>query len=114
MIKTNVNSSDNLAEVDKMYDQFIEQLVKEKGLDYLETDVLAEVKSDLLERLEDKINAMILKNLPADTLAEFEKLLDNEKSDSKQMNEFLNKYIPDLTEKISAELMQFRNVYLNA
>ncbi len=114
MIKTNVNSSDNLAEVDKMYDQFIQQLVKEKGLDYLETDVLAEVKSDLLERLEDKINAMILKNLPADTLAEFEKLLDNEKSDSKQMNEFLNKYIPDLTEKISAELMQFRNVYLNA
>jgi broad-specificity NMP kinase len=114
MNKTNANSSDKMAEVEKMYSQFIDQLVKEKGLDYLEADVLEEVKVDLLERLENKINAMILKNLPADTLSEFEKLLDDEKSDSQQMNEFLNKYIPSLTEKIAAELMQFRNVYLNA
>ena len=42
---------------------FIDQLVAEKGFETEDVEVLDQIKSDLMTRLEDRINAMIINNI---------------------------------------------------
>lgn len=92
-------------------EKFVDKLVAEKGLQDLEAEVLSEIKSDLLGRLEDRINAVILEKIPPEKLEYFEKMLDN--SDEKEIQEFCSRNILGLDQIIAAELLSFQNAYLN-
>ena len=92
-------------------EDFVDRLVAEKGMTGLDPEVLAQVKHDLLDRVEDRINALIVEKLPPESLEDFERLLDG--GDEKEIQAFCQTQIPDLDQKIAAELLAFRQTYLN-
>lgn len=91
---------------------FVERLFEEKGFPgVLEKDVVEQIKSDILSRVEDRIHAVIINNLSEVKLEEFNTMLDNNITD-KEMQDFCANNIPDLQELIAAELIVFRQEYL--
>ena len=92
-------------------DNFVGQLVEDKGLGYLEPEVLEQVKQDLAERVEERVNAVVLEKMPPDKLEFFEKLL--ERSNQDEIQSFCARNIPDIDKAIAAELVEFRKTYLN-
>ncbi len=90
--------------------QFIDTLVLDKGLTNLEPEVLDQVKVDLHDALEDRINATILANLPESKLADFDKLLDA--GDDKAIYKFCQDNIENLDAVMAGEFLAFRNTYL--
>lgn len=91
---------------------FIDRLIEEKQLGILETEVKEQIKSDLSGRIEKRINAVILENMPADKLEEFDRLLDI--GDSEEIQKFCHENIFNLDELIAEALIDFREVYLKA
>lgn len=91
---------------------FIERLVEEKKFENVDADVLAQIKLDLAERLDDRINATILENMPKEKLEEFNDILD--RSNSNEIHSFCQKNITNLDEVIADSLMRFRDIYLNS
>lgn len=90
--------------------QFVDRLVEEKGFADETPEVLAQIKEDLLSRVEDRINAVILENMPSHLMEEFEKKLDQESTE--QVMAFCSENIPNINEVIAAELLNFRTTYL--
>lgn len=92
-------------------DTFVDSLVIEKGLGDLDPAVLAEMKNDLLNRIEDRLNMIIVENMPGVNVAEFEKMMDEEKSDE-ELQKFVEEKIPDISSLVAVDLAHFREVYL--
>ncbi len=96
---------------DQMMNQFIDNLVKETGMDKkLEESTLIGLKKDLTERLENRIKAMILSQVIEDKLGEFEKLIDS--GDATLTQKFCNENIANFPELLAAEFLNFRNRYI--
>ena len=94
-------------------EMFVNKLVEEKKFpENLEKEVLDQIKSDLLSRVEARINAVLISNLSEEKLEEFNKLLDNNISDE-EMQKFCLDNIPDLAQIIASELMIFKQSYLS-
>ena len=90
---------------------FIDKIVSEKReFEGLEPAVILQIKSDILSRVEDRINATIVNNIPEDKIADFEKLTEN--GTDEEIQAFCNATIPDLAELIASELILFRQTYL--
>lgn len=90
---------------------FIDKMVSEKReFEGLEPDVITQIKSDLLSRAEDRINAVIVNNIPENQISEFEKL--TESGTDKDIQAFTEKAIPDLAQLVASELIVFRQTYL--
>lgn len=102
----NVNNGIDLA-------AFVDRLIEEKKLPSdLEKEVVDQIKSDLLSRVEDRVNAVIISNLSEDKLDEFNKLLDGDISDE-EMQKFCSDNIPDLPQLLASELIVFKQTYLS-
>lgn len=94
-------------------EMFVDRLVEEKKLpENLEKEVVDQIKSDLLERAEDRVNAVIINNLSTEKLEEFNKMLDENKSDE-EVQKFCSENIPNLPELIATELISFKQTYLS-
>ena len=91
-------------------EDFVGKLVEEKGLGHLDPEVLTQLKKDLLGRLEDRVNAIVLAKMPPEKLEEFEKLVDAGNEEKIQV--FCSENIPNLDQSIAAELLAFRQTYL--
>ena len=92
-------------------DEFVDKLIAEKGFSEKDPDVLEQIKLDLIDRLEDRVNAMVLERLPASCLEDFQELLDSGTPEAIQ--EFVTGYIPDIKERTAFELMTFKTMYLS-
>jgi hypothetical protein len=68
------------------------------------------MKKDLLERINDRINAAVLENIPVEKIEYFEKLLD--KGEEKEIQSFCQRNIFNLEEIIAKELVAFKKSYL--
>jgi len=90
---------------------FVDRIVEEKGLTGLDPEVVGQMKKDLLDRVESRINAMLLANMPEDKLEEFERVLDAGNDEATRA--FCADAIPDLDQRIADELLSFRATYLN-
>lgn len=90
---------------------FVDELIEAKNLVGIDGQVLDQMKKDLLDRVENRINAVIATNMPESAQDEFEKLVDSDSSDE-EVTKFCSEKIPNLTELISTDLVQFRSVYL--
>lgn len=92
---------------------FVDRLVEEKKYPAdLEKEVINEIKKDLLSRVEDRVNAVIISNLSEEKLEEFTKLLDSDISDEK-MQKFCSDNIPNLAQLIATELIVFKQTYFS-
>ena len=95
----------------KELEKFTDKLIEEKKYDNLDLKVKEQIKKDLFERLDDRINAVILEKMPPEKLEEFEKLIDSAKDE--EIQKFCLKNIPDLDQIIALELINFRATYLH-
>jgi len=91
---------------------FAENLLKEKGLDNIDPEIFAQLRQDLRDRLEDRINVAIAGNIPPEKLSLFEKLLDQ--SNEEEIQSFCKRNIYDIEEITASELAEFRKTYLNS
>ena len=96
--------------VDEMLQTFAQKLLEEKKFESVDPEVFEQLKADLVDRLEDRINMTILKHMPEEKLGEFEALLANGPAETLQ--DFVGENVPDLQEVTAAELMAFRKTYL--
>lgn len=94
----------------KNIEDFVSQLIISKGFEENDPEVLEQIKQDLISRVEDRINAMIVSNLNPEKLLEFEKILDSHNEDA--ILNFVKTDIPNIEEKVAAELLEFKNIYL--
>lgn len=102
------NASSNLN-----LETFVDRLIEEKKFpEDLEKDILDEIKADLLSKVEDRINAVIIANLAPEKLEEFSKMLDNNIADV-EMQKFCAENIPDLPQLIATELIVLKQSYLS-
>ncbi len=105
------NDTQNLS-TDQMVDQFINQLVVDAGMNQnVEDDVLGQLKADLKERLENRINALLLSQIPENKLEEFEALIDE--GDAAKTQAFCAANIPNLTELLASEFLNFKSRYIS-
>lgn len=92
---------------------FVDRLVEEKKYpEDLEKEVMDQIKSDLLSRVEDRVNMVIISNLSEEKLGEFNELMDKNVSDE-EMQKFCSDNIPNLSQLIATELVVFRQTYLS-
>lgn len=91
---------------------FVSRLIEEKKFDNLDPEIVEQIKNDLLERVEDRINASILGRMPAEKLEDFNELLD--KGNTEKIQLFCRENIQDLDDIIAKELMNFRSIYLTS
>lgn len=113
MTKKKKNSShQDLAKTDNSLEDFIVNLLKDKGLAEEDKEVFEQLKSDLMGDLEDRINAAILAAMPEEKLASFEKILDQ--GNAAEIQEFCAKNVPNLKEITALEMLNFRKTYLGA
>jgi uncharacterized membrane protein YheB (UPF0754 family) len=101
----------NMQAVDDTLKVFVSRLLEEKQIKDVEPEILEQLKADLMDRVEDRINMVILKNLPEESLGQFEKLLETDNEGEVQA--FCQQQIPNLQELIAAELLAFRKTYLD-
>lgn len=100
----------NIEEKSLEIDQFVDKLLEEKQLPDLGSEVLAQMKNDLISRVEDRINAALISNMSPDQLQRFDALLDTDNESETQA--FLKSEIPDLETIIASALINFRATYL--
>lgn len=92
---------------------FVDRLVEEKKYpEDLEKEVIDQIKSDLLSRVEDRVNMVIISNLSEEKLEEFNKLMDENISDV-DMQKFCSDNIPNLSQLIATELIVLKQTYLS-
>lgn len=92
--------------------EFVDRLIEEKRFAVTDPDVLRQIRLDLTERVEDRVNATVLENIPTEKLEEFSAFLD--RASAEQVQEYCRKNIPNLDEAIAEALVGFRDTYLNA
>jgi len=91
---------------------FAGNLLKEKGLDNIDPEIFVQLRQDLRDRLEDRINVAIAGNIPPEKLSFFEKLLDQ--SNEEEIQAFCKRNIYNIEEITANELAEFRKTYLNS
>ncbi|MDO8584133.1 MAG: DUF5663 domain-containing protein [bacterium] len=91
---------------------FVGQLLEKKGLTNVAPDVLAELRKDLEDRLEQRINAALVAALPPDKLEEFDDLLET--AGTPAIQAYCQENIPNMDQVVADELIRFEMSYLNA
>ena len=93
-------------------EDFINQLIDEKGYSDLDDDVRQELKVDMIQRLMDQIDQAAINALPEDKAIELADKLDDPDFSDDDLTEFMRNSGVDL-EKVALETMvQFRLLYL--
>ncbi len=90
-------------------ESFVDQLIIEKNLQE-PSEVLTQIRADLIEAVEDRINAMILATLEEHDLEAFEDLLTT--GTTEQIESFVKNHITDIDERVAIELLNFKTTYL--
>jgi hypothetical protein len=91
--------------------QYIDQLIQEKQFPDLTDEIREEIKKDLLNRLNDFINARLIAALSDEDVLIFENML-KEGSPEEEVQQFFQEKIPDLTGLLTQTLLEFKGVYL--
>ena len=81
-----------LTQSEDIIKDFINKILEEKGVLSMDKEVVDQMRSDLTDRLETRINASVLENIPKDKLEEFEALLDKDNDSDIQV--FISKNVP--------------------
>lgn len=89
---------------------FVERLMTEKGYRTLSAEAEASLKQELLQLVNDKINATIVGHIPESKQEEFGNLIDG--ADDAQLQEFIIAQVPNLQEIVSSTLLEFRRAFL--
>lgn len=92
-------------------EEFVDRLIVDRGFNEQDPEIIEQMKLDLIDRIENRINAMIVSKLDPEKLSDFEKLLDN--GSEEEIQNFVKSNISDIDQKVAAELLTFKNIYLS-
>lgn len=96
-----------------MIEQFIEDVLKEKGLPPdIDPAVRQQMVSDLSDRALNLINKRLVDALPDDKVSELEKLIDANPDDKEVFSKFIDENVPDKQQVVTLALSEFRSLYL--
>ncbi len=93
-------------------EQFVENLLVERGLASVDEAVLAELRADLLTRIGERLNAEMVALLETDKVEELNDLLDAD-AEPDIVREFFVSNVPNYQEVLARTLMDFRTSYLS-
>ena len=93
-------------------DQFIEQMLIDKGLGDLDADVKEDLKEEMKTKLLEEIDKEALRRLPEDKAEELEAKLDDPEWTNEKMAEFMQEAGVDLTQAAVDAMLRFRDFYL--
>ena len=93
-------------------DDFIENLLNERGITEVEPDVRAELKEDMKNRLMDQINKAAIMQLSEEKAAELAEKINDPDFTNEKMTEFMQNSGVNLTEVALDTMLRFRNFYL--
>ncbi len=93
-------------------DQFVENLLVERGLTGVDEAVLAELRSDLLTRIGERLNAEMVVLLDAERVGELNDLMDAD-AEVDIVREFFMSNVPNYQDVFARTLMDFRTSYLS-
>jgi hypothetical protein len=93
-------------------EQFIDQIIAEKGYTNLEPAVHMQLKSDLVQRLLDQIDTAAIYALPEDKAVELSQKLDDPNFTDQMVTEFMANSGIDLANIALKTMLQFRTLYL--
>jgi hypothetical protein len=93
-------------------DSYAEDLLQAKGITKLGQADYDDVKADLIDQVDEQIDAMIIDRLPDSAKDAFSHLLDG--GDEEKLEAFLAAFIPDLEYYVDKVLLEFRQSYLAA
>lgn len=93
-------------------DDFIESLLKDKGITDLEPEVKKELVEDMKKRLQDQIDRACVQALPEDKAEELAKLVDKPDFTNEKLVEFMKDSGVNLEEVALNTMLKFRNFYL--
>jgi len=93
-------------------DKFVDELLAAQGIDGVDPEVREQLVEDLTTRLNDRLEAAMVAELPEDKLPELERLLDHENNEV-ELQKFFADNIPNLPALLARELAAFRQDYLS-
>lgn len=93
-------------------DEFISQLLKDKGITDLESDVEKDLKEEMKTRLMDQINKAAVMQLSEEKAAELAEMVDDPEFTNEKLAEFMQNSGVNLTEVAIDTMLQFRSFYL--
>lgn len=93
-------------------DNFVDELLVAQGIDQLEPEVRDQLAQDLTDRLNDRLEAAMIAELPENKLPELEALLDQQ-VETNELQKFFAENIVDLPAVLARELAAFRQSYLS-
>ena len=95
-------------------DEFIEQLLTDKGITDVEPEIRQELVAEMKERLMDQINKAAIMQLSEEKAAELAEKVDDPNFTNEQMTEFMQNSRVNLTEIALDTMLKFRNFYLES
>ena len=95
-------------------DEFITQLLIDKGITDLDPEVEKDVKAEMKTRLEDQINKAAVMQLSEEKAEELAKLVDNPDFNNEKLTEFMQNSGVNLAQVALDTMLQFRSFYLGA
>ena len=93
-------------------DKFVDELLAAQGIEGVDTEIREQLIEDLTTRLNDRLEAAMVAELPEDKLPELEQLLGR-KNNEMDLQKFFADNIPDLPALLARELAAFRQDYLS-
>lgn len=102
----NNHSADNAS-----FEQYIDDLIDQKGYPNLTPEVREELRNDLKVRVDDFIMARVIAALSDEDLTTFETML-KEKKPREELQKFAADHTTDFTSFLTNVLIEFQGVYL--
>ncbi len=93
-------------------DDFIESLLKDKGITDLDPEIKEELVADMKQRLMDQINTAAIMQLSEEKVDELNILLESPDFTAEKMTEFMQNSGVNLTEVTLDTMLKFRSFYL--
>ena len=93
-------------------DEFIDNLLKEKGITDVDPDVLEGVKNDMKEQLLKQIDREAIMRLPEEKANELADKLEDPSFTEQQMAEFIQNSGVNLPDVVVDVMIKFRGFYL--
>lgn len=92
-------------------EEFADNLLRERDLTNIDNDTRIQMREDLVGRLEQVTNKVVVENIPPEKLFEFERLIDNN-SGMAEMQNFISENVPNINQKLTEAYFNFRRLYL--
>ena len=96
--------------LDKFVDNLIADIKVQNKTQDIEPAVLARMKEDYRERIDELIYAAILDTLSRRKVKKYEKLMDND--DDMKIQSFLRKNVANIDKLVTKVLLDFRRLYI--